>query len=200
MGGDELESNPFSTRWIRPGAIDYRFSDGQDAQQLVTRLARWGWQGQIVGVHGSGKSSLVRALFGPIEAAGRRIDLVTLTQNERWWMPSRDRVRSWNERTLVIVDGYEQLGMWSRWRLRAVCRRRGSGLLVTSHQDVGFSEVASTKVSLAMAQAIVSDLQRAGPVLVQPDDVLELFAAQNGNFRETLFGLYDLYEMRRRRD
>ena len=38
------QSNPFSTRFVRPGAIPYVFADGQTAESLVARLARLGWR------------------------------------------------------------------------------------------------------------------------------------------------------------
>ncbi len=56
------QSNPFSTRFVRPGALAYRFPPGESAATLVERLAASGWRGQIVGPHGSGKSTLVAAL------------------------------------------------------------------------------------------------------------------------------------------
>ena len=59
---DAAKSNPFSTRFIRPGAIEYLFAPGQTADSLIDRLRHNQWRGQIIGPHGSGKSTLaVRA-------------------------------------------------------------------------------------------------------------------------------------------
>jgi hypothetical protein len=66
-------SNPFATRFTRPGAIDYLFASGQSVDSLVGRLRDHGWWGAILGPHGSGKSTLLAALAPELDAAGRRV-------------------------------------------------------------------------------------------------------------------------------
>jgi len=195
----EDDFNPFSTRCVRPGAIEFRFEAGVEARQLVERLAAQQWRGQIIGPHGTGKSTLLRTLVPWLEQAGRQLVLVSLSPGQRWWRPTATQARSWNEQTLIVIDGYEQLNAWSRWRWRNWCRRRRVGLLVTAHQDVGLPTLFQSGVALEVAQAIVRDLQRGAVVLVGPDDVATAVEARQGNLREALFDLYDLYELRRRR-
>jgi hypothetical protein len=56
-------SNPFSTRFIRPGATTYRFPSGVSAATLAEEfLAQHEGRAAIVGPHGSGKTSLLYAL------------------------------------------------------------------------------------------------------------------------------------------
>lgn len=194
----DSETNPFATRWTRPGAFAYRFVGGVDARRLVDRLAAQRWRGQIVGPHGSGKSSLLKALLPEIEIAGRRVDRYSVASGQRWWWPGSERVAGWDSLTVVIVDGYEQLGAWSRWRLRRACRKRRAGLVVTAHADVGFDDLARTNVTLELAEQLVAELQASVPPLVTATDVRERYLPETGNFRELLFELYDLYELRRR--
>ncbi|MEX0612278.1 MAG: hypothetical protein WD738_03535 [Pirellulales bacterium] len=66
-------ANPFATCWTRPGALPFRFADGQGAEQLVEKLAAQNWQGAIVGPHGSGKSTLLETLRPALQAAGCEI-------------------------------------------------------------------------------------------------------------------------------
>lgn len=56
-------SNPFSTRFIRPGATTYRFPPGVSETTLAkTFFENHGGRAAIVGPHGSGKTSLLYAL------------------------------------------------------------------------------------------------------------------------------------------
>ena len=217
-------TNPFSTRFIRPGAIAYRFPPGFSPDDLVRQLSESAWRGQIIGAHGSGKSTLIASLIEPIERAGRRVLLFALRNGQRslprdWVRQARvsnataglPRIASSTGgqaaggtghvcpvRLLIIVDGYEQLSFWSRLRLKLVCRQRAWGLLVTAHRDVGFPSLLRTRPSLEVAQAVVEMLMSAGESSLSPEAVAKTFADCQGNLRETLFVLYDRYEIRRK--
>ena len=153
---NQLVVNPFCTSRIRPGALPFQFAPGCSAAALVDRLAELGSRAQIVGPHGSGKSTLIMALID--ELASRGVHAPVLVQ--------RDRQRSldWGKlaelaaatrssaagrpaaqpsggapatvrrspQAFVVVDGYEQLGRLSRWRLDWFCRRQAAGLVVTT--------------------------------------------------------------------
>ena len=190
-------ANPFSTRFTRPGAVAYRFPAGLSAATLVQRLSHSGWQGQILGPHGSGKSALVAALIPAIKQAGRQTVLIELHDQQRRlpddWLQRTDPSRP----TVVIVDGCEQLASWNRAGLKRSCRRRGLGLLVTTHRPLGLPDLYCTSVDLALAQEIVRSLLGDQQSLVAPDEVKQCFERHQGNLREALFDLYDLYEERR---
>src|SRR5437016_5663581 len=76
-------TNPFSTRFVRPGALPFRFSAGQTAASLVARLHELHWRAQIVGPHGTGKSTLLAALLPEIEAAGQQVRAIALHDGQR---------------------------------------------------------------------------------------------------------------------
>jgi len=192
--------NPFSTRHVRPGAIPFHFPPGINAAALVARLREFNWRGAIVGPHGSGKSTLLAAMLPELERAGRRAVSVSLHDGERRLPPEfAAAIESGDENTLAIVDGYEQLSRWSRRRLDRLCANRG-GLLVTSHEPVGFPLLLRTAVDLNIAQQIVGELLTCEQTqsVIGADDVRRAFAAHQGNLRETLFSLYDLFERRSR--
>jgi hypothetical protein len=187
-------SNPFSTRFIRPGAIAYLSAPGQSPADLVKKLSASAWRGQIIGPHGSGKSTLIAALIEPLARSGRRALLFALHDAQRS-LP-RDWVRQAraDSARLVIVDGYQLLSYWNRLGLKRVCRQHGWGLLATAHRDVGFPTLARTDPSLDVAQAVVAQLLPAGEITISPAAVAQSFAQCRGNLREMLFALYDQYE------
>jgi energy-coupling factor transporter ATP-binding protein EcfA2 len=187
-------SNPFSTRFVRPGATAYLFEPGASAAELVARLAAAGWRGQIIGPHGSGKSTLLAALAEPLAQAGRRLWTVALRDGSRRMPAGWTREAASSGARLIVIDGYEQLSFVSRLAVRVHCLRRGWGLLVAAHRDVGLPTLMTTASSLENAQAIARQLQSGSDPRVGPEVVAECFAAAGGDVRETLFRLYDRWE------
>jgi hypothetical protein len=192
-----IAENPFCTRRIRPGSVEYFFPAGVAVEDLIDRLRRNCWQGEIVGPHGSGKSALLARLFAAVEQAGRKPVLFELHDGQRR-LPN-----DWTENIklpqvsappLIVVDGYEQLSLWNRFFLKRYCRRRNIGLLVTSHVPTGLPEIFKTTASLEIARQIVEQLMQNQPMKIPPEIIADLFALHNGDIREMLFDLYDLYE------
>jgi energy-coupling factor transporter ATP-binding protein EcfA2 len=189
-------SNPFSTRFTRPGAIPYRFADTTTAAELIERFLSGGSRGQIVGPHGSGKSTLLAALTLAFHERGLATTVFTLHDGQRR-LPAEFFTLTGDDRRIVIVDGYEQLGRWHRWRLARRCRRRGWGLLVSGHEPLGFPTLCRTRVELDLAQSLVRDLLPEGDLRIGDEEVRAAFQAHDGDMRETFFALYDVYEARR---
>ena len=196
--GQKSADNPFSTRRVRPGAIAYRLPLGKDVTRLLERLERNGWQGQIVGPHGSGKSALVATLRAALERSGRPTLSIELHDQARRLPMSRRRIGELAPGAVVLVDGYEQLRRFSRFLLKRLCRRKGLGLVVTSHRSVAFPDLFRTTTSLALAREIVDELLAGVLLPLTAEEVNARFAQHRGNLREVLFDLYDLYERRRR--
>jgi len=194
-------SNPFSTRWVRPGALGYRFADGESAGSLVARLAAAGWRGQIVGPHGAGKSTLLAALRPALLAAGRGLLEFQLHDGQRQlpggFRALRKRIEVARDASLVVIDGHEQLGRWERFYLRRLCLR-GCGLLVTAHSEAGLPMLAEVRPNQETVQRLVRELLADYPAeTVSREQVAEAYERRGGNVREALFALYDVYEARR---
>jgi hypothetical protein len=191
-------SNPFATRYIVPGAIPFVFSPDVSADLLINRLAEIEWWGQIVGPHGSGKSSLLTVLLPKCREAGREVVAVTLRDRQRRLPLSLDMLsasgRDRNSSLLVVVDGYEQLGGWSRFRLKRWCRARHAGLLITSHKDCGLPTLYRTSTDLELFRKLVDTRMRAACMDGQLDaNVIEkTFWDHQGNVREAFLSLFDV--------
>jgi hypothetical protein len=187
--------NPFATRFTRPGALEFLFPDGESAESLVARLRENAWQGEIVGPHGAGKSTLLATLIPQLAGVGRNVVHVTLHQGETGLPKTIDDWRAWTAATQVVVDGYEQLTWWSRTRLAWRVRDRGAGLLVTSHAPTGLPTILQVAPRLEAAEAVVRQLV-PDAATITPEDIQRTFRACDGNIREMLFQLYDLYQAR----
>ena len=169
-------------------------------QRLVERLASQRWWGQIVGNHGTGKSTLLHTWVPLLADAGRAVSWWTLQGGQRR-LPAelwRD-ARHWHATTLVVIDGYEQLSWFARRRLIARCRRTQAGLLITTHRDVGLPTLVTLACPLDTVQRLVAQLLPADPNVIGPAEVSACYRAHRGNVREVFFALYDLYEQRRKR-
>jgi hypothetical protein len=208
-------SNPFATRWVRPGVVRYCFPEGMDAQMLIGQLKDHYWRGAIVGPHGSGKSTLLFELNSLIEQQGISVRRIALCDGQRklpanfFQQVQRDSGMDstpvanvgLHPAVLLVVDGYEQLGWWARRRLLTFSRARRCGLLITAHCDSAIGQIPilfRIAPDLVTVQHLVHNVLPPHGGAILADDVAIAFAAHHGNVRETLFALYDLFEKRRR--
>ena len=187
-----MASNPFATRFTRPGAIEFLFQAEESAESLVGKLRNHSWWGQIIGPHGSGKSTLLAALEPHLAEAGREVERRSLAGGQRQLdLPAR-----LTSNTNLIIDGFEQLSWWSRWKVKAACRRHGAGLLVTAHADLGLPTIYATQPSLELARRLVRRLLPPGDAVLTDADLAAAYARHPDNLREMLFSLFDLYQAR----
>jgi energy-coupling factor transporter ATP-binding protein EcfA2 len=198
-------SNPFATRFIRPGAIDYLFPAGQSIDSLLAQLESNHWWGEIVGPHGSGKSTLVAALVPALEAVGQQVVRYVLTPDGDGRPECLAPLGAYayiadqplGPSSQLILDGYERISWWWRRRIQVLCRKRGAGLLVTAHQPLGLPPLIAIEPTEQLAQQIVQSLLPIGDSIITPADVSTAFAQTGGNLRETLFALFDVHHSRR---
>lgn len=189
-------ANPFAARMLRPGAVDYVVPPDLDLEGLLATLAETGWKGAIEGPHGTGKSALLSALAARLREAGKSVHIIELRDRQRY-LPSEFWDAEPVRETVLFVDGYEQLGRLSRYRLDRLCRRLELGLVVTSHTPVALPTLYRTSPDEDLAWQVVQRLMTHGHSLVTREDVAAAFTRCGGNLREMLFEMYDLYEIRR---
>ena len=190
------QSNPFSSRYVRPGAIPFFFPEGCPVESLVERPRENGWQGEILGGHGSGKSALLAHLIPALQQAGCTTHLYVLHEGATQLPEPLPQPDPSQMPLVLLIDGYEQLSRWRRFHLRRLCRQAGWGLVVTAHRSVGLPTLIRLRPDLELAQKIVGWLLREVPAGITPEDVASAYQACQGDLREMLFTLYDLWERR----
>jgi hypothetical protein len=190
--------NPFATCWTRPGAIAFRFPEGIDAPQLVAALAARNWWGAIIGPHGCGKSTLLETLKPALSAAGRRVLAIVLRDGQRR-LPPIAIEHGKEAKTVVIIDGYDQLGGLERLRLTRRCRHSSAGLVVTAHRPTRLPTLIRLAPDRNLIARLVADLCAEVSTPITPKDVAASHDCHGSNVREIFFDLYDRHERGRRR-
>ena len=190
----EARPNPFATRFIKAGSLPFVFPDGESLPQIEHRLREANWRGQIVGPHGSGKSTLLKSLEPHWATWGRRSFSFALKDGSRT-LPKILTSSDWKHVDTVIVDGYEQLSLWSRIGLLLRCWRSRKGLIVTTHDRVrGIPLLFTTQTNEQLATHLTRTLLDRSNV-PNSTELLErvpfYLRKHDGNMREMFLSLYD---------
>jgi DNA replication protein DnaC len=234
-----LLHNPFSTKNTSPGKIPYYFNkenfllsqnkslDFRDDFQtqndellqqlhqglyhLYLKFSNFGYRSQIVGQHGTGKTTLLIPLMNFLENCHHKIIFVSLHNHEfkfpiSFWedckkveegFKKEDETGYTKKPPVVVIDGYEQLSINQKAKILRLCFIRKMGILVTTHQPVWQIPILfQTKSSPKILEEIVSYLlKKTGQTLpFDQSQYSTLFEQYHGNIRDIFFSLYDLYE------
>jgi len=209
--------NPFSTRFVRPDQMDYRFAPEIDpetfAQSLLDRFEKQSALA-VIGPHGTGKTTLLHFLLARFQAARPEanfdaVDHVRLNSSSKpiglvaaaRWVAGR---------TLIVIDGFEQLPMASRLAIvaRLKCRRGSARLLVTAHRRQWFvptfyrtrwdtqivRSLTTEKLARLPTQSRIAMQRIADRLADQRLSSRELSGVAPANVRDYWFSLYDAYE------
>ena len=235
------EINPFSVRYVQPGSVPFffepsfieslqrndpgRFEDyfiqsvllHQETatwigcQFLADRFERAGVRAQIIGPHGSGKSTLMDALRQAFEERDYSIFSWSLHDRQRFLpadfyaelekflasLPVKSESGEQKKRRnrVIFLDGFEQLSPWSRFFFRSFCRSRNLGFLLSSHSLVfGLPVLLRAAPSFETLLRVIEYLLDDSPFSPTRSEIKDLFLHNRGNFRSILFDLYDRFE------
>ena len=199
-----MPPNPFSTRYIQPGAISYECFDGGNVTRLADRIVNLtSKRGSIIGPHGSGKSTLVASLIPEIRSIRpeSQIHQLRFSTDRSASRSLRKSVREWTPGSFAILDGYEQLKFWSRILVEWTARNRSISILVTAHQPIrGFETIWETSVNESSSHWVVEKLLRQSESpnalreLLQSEDWARSREKHGQNLRESLFDMYDWWQ------
>lgn len=202
LGGDTMQmafrpppSNPFSTRYTKPGALPPLDADGRpvDVEQLLARMRTGCWV--IEGPHGRGKSTLLRTLLSRAMADRRAASLVQVRSWADVW-PALHAVFRAGPGHIVAVDGWEQLPPAGGLIIVAMARLRRTVVIATAHERIGLPVLVRCESSLALMEAVVARLPDHGD-MISTADIEAAFRCHRGNVRDALAALYDRFEERR---
>jgi hypothetical protein len=188
-------SNPFATRFTRPGRLAPLDDDGRplDLDALLDRLEALHGQGAIEGPHGSGKTNLLTALAARIAEQGNAVRLVRVrgVADALGVMHGLRGIRG----GVLCIDGWERLPWLAATALRRWSSCRGSGLIVTAHRPAGLPLLYRTRPSAVVLAALVARLPDHGG-RIGPADIADAVTRHAGDLREALYDLYDRFERR----
>jgi hypothetical protein len=194
------DTNPFSSCWLGPAGVEYVASDGNTPAVVTELLAAHQWRGQIVGNHGVGKSTLLGSMKHHVLSRGREWIECRFYSCRRPW-PVRDLLQlKLDSNSLLVIDGYEQLGSVARAIIRWRCWRSGAGLLVTTHEAVELPLLVDVRPNEQTAIAVFRAVVAGRPTPVTEDDAYRAFHACKGDIRQMLDKLYDQHERHERAD
>ncbi len=211
--------NPFSTRFLRPGANQYLFEEFSNSGEQIVELShvrcqelvntilcanepqfsskavtRW----SIIGPHGTGKSTLICCLIELVRERGIPIECVRLSTSQRH-IKNGWKFQALARHGVYAIDGYEQLSPVSKSLVCVYARLLRQKLLITAHTSMlCFKPLYETKRTDLTEELVVRSLLKGSSV--RADDLLRSTFWENSkskhgqNLRESLFDAYDWYE------
>lgn len=196
------KANPFTADAHAPGAIEWiddggtRGNTSLDAiLDSIARRVEVGEapHGQITGVHGVGKTTLLTHLAARARHRGWSI-AESRPPALSWPSASRDGQTRPTPR-IAFIDSADQMSR-ARWLLvRARARATGIVLVVTTHRDLGLNSLAQLRMSVERARLVLERLAHpAGLALPGDDELARMLASHDGSLRHVIFELYDHYE------
>lgn len=201
-----MTANPFSTRFTRPGAIEFS-SDLVQSHRLVETLAKATGRSntfQIVGPHGCGKTTLTIAIASQLAQQGTETLWLTIRGNSKPDQVRFDRYLSCldaNENPdVLVIDGIESVNAFQRNCILREVGKHAWRVILTTHRALWRIPVLTTlSPSLEVfedlcSRLICSDLANWNKEDWRPR-IETAYGNANGDFREAFFELYDQYEL-----
>ena len=195
--------NPFSTRFVQPGAIAWLATD-TSIDSLLFRLYDVGNRAIICGPHGSGKSTILIHLASVAQRKGLKVHCLRI----RSWIDAIRVMRVFAtinpKQSLVSVDSWERLGFFG-WFLCQFADFRGLCVVVTVHKRPWWNNwpvLLHMKADDKTFRLLVDELMTkyAGSKTIEFSGAMlrDVFQRHSGNLREGFFELYDHYERQSR--
>lgn len=184
------KDNPFSAGRVLK--VRYQWLPGS-WDELLVRLTALRHRAAMIGSQGRGKTTLLEDLSARLEKNGYQIcwlrfNLQNRSLSESMW---QNVFNEQHGKTIVCVDGAEQLSFW-QWRRLKQRSKKAAGLLITAHHAGMLPTLVECATTPVLLENIVAQLVK------DPTDQLRtisnmLFKKHDGNLRDALRELYDLF-------
>lgn len=190
--GSGRAHNPFATAFTEPGSLPWLDDGGANLNSLATRALATGrprrWQ--IRGPRGSGKTTLLVHLARHItRTSGRPAQLV-----RKPWAELIEPGALAAAPSALLIDSYDSLPLYLRFRAGAIARRARATLVVTTHRPLpGFRTLHRRRVDADLAHRLTHALLPAGAPAPSERE-LARWLAERETMRNVLCRLYDAWE------
>ena len=193
--------NPFETRWTKPGQMTFLPNGFTSISELAAQIVKNTPRCEILGEHGVGKSSLLRALQSHLDQQSISNHLAYACGEFPHDGPPLKFAAVkllLRESDVLFVDGFEQLSWWTRRRIIGYSEKHNHSLIIACHQTQRLPCLVHLAAAETLVLKLVLSLQQAQQAdeVVAASDVRELYQRFGNNVRELLFACYDLYEKR----
>ena len=178
--------NPFASHRVE--ALGFR-SSALEWRSLMQRVDDLGRRVAVVGPKGSGKTTL-------LEELARRLEQPVVVRIPgscpRPWRTVRAQLpQEVTHRHAILVDGTEQLGAVG-WRRLLHSTRQARFLIATLHRPGRLPTLVECRTDAGLLRDLVEELAPQEFTEVEPS-LDGLFHRNNGNLRQCLRELYDVY-------
>lgn len=211
-----LISNPFATRFVAPGRIPWMQTSDTTLQSLSHKfLVELGSRGAIIGLHGTGKTTILThllPLLGGVryrhsidqplqidESPEANLVWLQLRAKHQPWRTVQDSRAHWGRGRILVLDGFEQLNRIARYCVIAATQFRKTGLLVTAHDTVPLPTLHKTQMDVETAAEVIRHVH---PTWLedarQSFELRRLLQRHNLNLREVMMEMYDAFEQQSR--
>jgi hypothetical protein len=193
--------NPFETRWTKPGQMTFLPNGFTSISELTAQIVKDTPRCEILGEHGVGKSSLLRALQSDLDQQSISNHLAYACGEFPHDNPPLKFAAIkllLRESDVLFVDGFEQLSWWTRRRIISYSVKHDHSLIIACHQTQRLPCLVHLAAAETLVLKLVLSLQQAQQAdeVVAASDVREFYQRFGNNVRELLFACYDLYEKR----
>ena len=195
--------NPFSTRFVRPGAIPW-LSTGTSLSSLLVRLCSVDNRAIICGPHGSGKSTILSHLISIAQRQGLNVHFLRISSWFDVIRVIRVFVTIHPKQSLVAIDSWELLGFLG-WFLCKLADFRGVCVILTVHKEPWWNRwpvllhmEANAEIFYQLVHELMTKCLRSENFKFSRAMLHDVLQRNSGNFREAFFELYDHYERQSR--
>lgn len=186
----KAKNNPFSTKRLEK--LKYRPSPIA-IDQIVKKLSLNGNIGEIAGPHGSGKTTLMLHLSKRLSANAGKIKHVFVNDTNPMTADGRKQLlEDLKPSQIVLIDGADHLGKITWQRLKRRILKAQAGLIITTHKTGMLETIVECSTTPQLLADIANELLR-NPKPVCSNLIKEIYARHNGNIRNCLWQMYDIW-------